>query len=178
MRDQDKLRRAFETKQWTDELEQEARALASRFPKDADALLWAGAACTHASPKGQLRGRAGRRCNLEDGERYLLRCVDLSDSECIAQWVLVQNLALQYGREAESAKRLVLHLQKGVGPLEPAILLKTAEIVCQALDQRGLNVCREATGRDVLDATKQRLPQQTLEELKITFTQPVWRTRQ
>ena len=177
MREQDTLRRAFETKQWTEELEQDARTRASKFPKDADALLWAGAACTHASPKGQLRGRAGRRCNLEDGERYLLRCIDLSDKECIAQWLLVQNLALQYGREAESAKRMVLHLQKGVGPIDPAILLETAEIVHRALDQRGLNMCKDAVGRDVLEATRQRAPQQTLEELKITFTQPVQRTR-
>lgn len=177
LREEIEVRTAFETRQWTDDIEQAARKMAARSPKDANALLWAGAACTHASPKGQLRGRAGRICNLEDGERYLLRSIDLSGREGIARWLLIQNVAMQHGREAEAGRLLVTTVQEGSGSIEPAMLLETVQNVCTALDKRSMDKCKEAVGREVLEATKGRVPRRTVEELKITFTRPVKRTQ-
>ncbi|CAL8471504.1 g11046 [Coccomyxa elongata] len=53
-------------------------------------------------PEGQLHGRRGRRCVLEDGERLLLLCLDIRPSCIEARNVLMQNLILQNrGRELE-----------------------------------------------------------------------------
>ena len=44
-------------------------------------LCQAGRCSERSAPKGQLAGRAGRKCLLEDGERYLSRAMDASGEE-------------------------------------------------------------------------------------------------
>lgn len=57
---------------------------------------------TFNHPPGQLYGRAGRRCTLEDGERTLLRCIDLRPSDPEAWIMLFKNIYAQNrGREQE-----------------------------------------------------------------------------
>ncbi|KAK9918735.1 hypothetical protein WJX75_006412 [Coccomyxa subellipsoidea] len=59
-------------------------------------------AYTLKHPEGQLHGRRGRRCVLEDGERLLLLCLDLRPSCIEARMLLMQNLITQNrGREDE-----------------------------------------------------------------------------
>jgi hypothetical protein len=53
-------------------------------------------------PDGQLQGRAGRRCTLEDGERYLSRACAARPSDLRAHLLLLRNLMRQaMGRERE-----------------------------------------------------------------------------
>jgi hypothetical protein len=55
-------------------------------------LLRCGEAGTNAAPRSQLRGRAGRKCLLEDGERYLRRAIELDGTRPEAYAVLAHNL--------------------------------------------------------------------------------------
>ncbi|GAQ78129.1 hypothetical protein KFL_000080330 [Klebsormidium nitens] len=65
-------------------------------------LLRCGEAGTYAAPTGQLRGRAGRKCLLEDAERYLRRAVELDGTRPEAYAVLALNLVeMGRGRERE-----------------------------------------------------------------------------
>ncbi|KAK9829146.1 hypothetical protein WJX72_004155 [[Myrmecia] bisecta] len=58
--------------------------------------------CTFEHPTGQLHGRAGRRCVLEDGERMLRRCIAAAPSAVAPRLLLMHNLTKQNrGREAE-----------------------------------------------------------------------------
>jgi len=67
-----------------------------------EALLEKGRANTLDHPSGQLLGRAGRRCALEDGERFLERAVRARPSDLRARVLLLRNLMRQAtGREAE-----------------------------------------------------------------------------
>eukprot|EP00884_Botryococcus_braunii_P016547 jgi/Botrbrau1/3576/Bobra.0078s0031.1 len=51
---------------------------------------------------GQLYGRAGRRCTLEDGERILDRCISLYPESLEARLMMAHNLTRQNrGREQE-----------------------------------------------------------------------------
>ncbi len=50
---------------------------------------------TFHHPAGQTKGRAGRRCVLEDGERTLLRCISLDRYDMRARVMLMQNLTRQ-----------------------------------------------------------------------------------
>jgi hypothetical protein len=38
---------------------------------------------TFHAPTGQLHGRAGRRCTLEDGERMLDRCIQVGSAAAV-----------------------------------------------------------------------------------------------
>lgn len=54
---------------------------------------------TFDHPRGQTRGRAGRRSVLEDGERILLRCIAIApDHDLRPQITLMHNLTLQNRR--------------------------------------------------------------------------------
>jgi hypothetical protein len=69
---------------------------------DYEALLEKGRADTLEAPAGQLHGRAGRRCTLEDGERILLRAVAARPTDLRARVLLLRNLMRQaMGRERE-----------------------------------------------------------------------------
>jgi hypothetical protein len=69
---------------------------------DYEAVLDKGRASTLSHPPGQLQGRAGRRCALEDGERYLERCVAARPADLRAHVLLMRNLMRQAtGRERE-----------------------------------------------------------------------------
>eukprot|EP00898_Chlorokybus_atmophyticus_P006131 jgi/Chlat1/6519/Chrsp45S05999 len=59
----------------TEEVERALRQEALLNPTSFDALLRAGVWCTMHAPRGQLYGRAGRRCALEDAERFLARAI-------------------------------------------------------------------------------------------------------
>ncbi|KAK9861205.1 hypothetical protein WJX84_007839 [Apatococcus fuscideae] len=63
-------------------------------------LLEKARACTYDAPTGQLQGRAGRRCILEDGERMLLRCIRLQPQAAPPYLLLLANLGLQ-GRQGQ-----------------------------------------------------------------------------
>jgi hypothetical protein len=65
-------------------------------------LLEKGRAATMDAPSGQLQGRAGRRCTLEDGERYLSRAAAARPADLRAHLLLLRNLMMQaMGRERE-----------------------------------------------------------------------------
>ncbi|KAL3142673.1 hypothetical protein ABBQ38_002979 [Trebouxia sp. C0009 RCD-2024] len=67
-----------------------------------DALLQKGKHWTFDAPEGQLLGRAGRRCVLEDGERALLTCIVMRPEALSPRVLLMTNLILQNrGRERE-----------------------------------------------------------------------------
>jgi hypothetical protein len=69
---------------------------------DYEALLEKGRTDTLEAPAGQLHGRAGRRCTLEDGERILLRAVSARPTDLRARVLLLRNLMRQaMGRERE-----------------------------------------------------------------------------
>eukprot|EP00270_Netrium_digitus_P008952 TRINITY_DN2705_c0_g1_i1.p1 TRINITY_DN2705_c0_g1~~TRINITY_DN2705_c0_g1_i1.p1 ORF type:complete len:161 (+),score=50.61 TRINITY_DN2705_c0_g1_i1:51-485(+) len=62
----------------------------------------AGLVSMKCAPAGQLGGRAGRKCVLEDAERFLSRALDLSPSFLPAYAVMAKALLLMgRGREAE-----------------------------------------------------------------------------
>lgn len=75
-------------------------------------MLEKGMHCTYHHPHGQLHGRAGRRCVLEDGERFLLRCISLKPAAVQPRLVLMDNLLLQNrGREKEVPELVMGTLQ-------------------------------------------------------------------
>jgi hypothetical protein len=54
------------------------------------------------APAGQLRGRAGRKCLLEDGERFLIRAIESAPGWPPAYAELTKSLQLMgRGRELE-----------------------------------------------------------------------------
>lgn len=64
--------------------------------------LQAGRCCLKSAPAGQLGGRAGRKCTLEDGERFLLRAIEIAPGWPLAYAELMKCLALMgRGREQE-----------------------------------------------------------------------------
>ncbi|CAI5471163.1 unnamed protein product [Closterium sp. Yama58-4] len=70
-----------------------------------DAWLWyqAGRSGEQAAPKGQLAGRAGRKCMLEDSERFLLRAMELAPAWPLPYASLINALiAMGRGRENEA----------------------------------------------------------------------------
>ncbi|CAI5513179.1 unnamed protein product [Closterium sp. Naga37s-1] len=70
-----------------------------------DAWLWyqAGRSGEQAAPKGQLAGRAGRKCLLEDSERFLLRAIELAPTWPLPYASLINALvAMGRGRENEA----------------------------------------------------------------------------
>ena len=83
-------------------VEQFARSRALEKKENASALLIAGLACTMSAPRGQLYGRAGRKCHLEDGERYLERAIRISGEHP----VLVAALCLNYNMQRRGKEAL------------------------------------------------------------------------
>lgn len=81
-----------------------------------EALLEKGRADTLDAPAGQLQGRAGRRCTLEDGERRLMRATGARPGDLRPHLLLLRNLMRQaMGRERE-VPGLALHaLREAVG---------------------------------------------------------------
>lgn len=64
--------------------------------------LQAGQCCMKSAPAGQLGGRAGRKCTLEDGERILERAIQIAPGWPLAYVELIKCLALMgRGREQE-----------------------------------------------------------------------------
>ena len=65
--------------------------------------------CIFSAPKGQLLGRAGRRCTLEDGERHALRAVAARPARAAeARLLLARSLVAQSrGREIEVPRMVV-----------------------------------------------------------------------
>eukprot|EP00850_Spirogloea_muscicola_P018087 SM000162S02365 [mRNA] locus=s162:114030:117868:+ [translate_table: standard] len=61
--------------QWTDALNRLRRLVGIRS-KSLWTYLQAGMCSLKSAPRGQLHGRAGRKCLLEDGERFLLQALD------------------------------------------------------------------------------------------------------
>lgn len=59
--------------------------------------------CIFSAPQGQLLGRAGRRCTLEDGERHALRAVTARPARAAEARLLVARslVAQSRGREIE-----------------------------------------------------------------------------
>ena len=68
--------------------------------------------CIFCAPQGQLLGRAGRRCTLEDGERHALRAVASRPARAAeARLLLAQSLVAQArGREIEVPRMVVVAL--------------------------------------------------------------------
>ncbi|CAK9218111.1 unnamed protein product [Sphagnum troendelagicum] len=65
-------------------------------------LLQAGQCSMLGAPAGQLRGRAGRKCLLEDGERFLIRAIESAPGWPPAYAELTKSLQLMgRGRELE-----------------------------------------------------------------------------
>ncbi|CAI5958179.1 unnamed protein product [Closterium sp. NIES-65] len=75
-----------------------------------DAWLWyqAGRSGEQAAPKGQLAGRAGRKCMLEDSERFLLRAIELAPAWPLPYASLI-NALIAMGRGREEEAPAVLH---------------------------------------------------------------------
>ncbi|CAI5524858.1 unnamed protein product [Closterium sp. Naga37s-1] len=75
-----------------------------------DAWLWyqAGRSGEWAAPKGQLAGRAGRKCMLEDSERFLLRAIELAPAWPLPYASLI-NALIAMGRGREKEAPAVLH---------------------------------------------------------------------
>ncbi|CAI7873304.1 unnamed protein product [Closterium sp. NIES-54] len=70
-----------------------------------DAWLWyqAGRSGEQAAPRGQLAGRAGRKCMLEDSERFLMRAIELAPTWPLPYASLINALiAMGRGRENEA----------------------------------------------------------------------------
>eukprot|EP00850_Spirogloea_muscicola_P002575 SM000010S04213 [mRNA] locus=s10:195578:199079:- [translate_table: standard] len=61
--------------QWTDALDRLRRLVGIRS-KSVWTYLQAGTCSLKSAPSSQLHGRAGRKCLLEDGERFLLQALD------------------------------------------------------------------------------------------------------
>lgn len=102
---------------------------------DYEALLEKGRERTMDAPRGQLLGRAGRRCTLEDGERYLLRAARERPRDLRARLLLLRNLMRQaMGREREvpglalEALRQAVDASSGMGAAE-----------AEAADREGAN---------------------------------------
>lgn len=78
-----------------------------------DALLQKGKHWTFDAPEGQLLGRAGRRCVLEDGERALSTCISMRPEALSPRVLLMTNLILQNrGREREVPLLAIQTLKK------------------------------------------------------------------
>lgn len=76
-------------------------------------LLQKGKHWTLDAPEGQLLGRAGRRCILEDGERALLTCTSIRPEALSPRILLMTNLVLQNrGREREVPVLAIQTLKK------------------------------------------------------------------
>ncbi|DBA81789.1 hypothetical protein WJX77_000162 [Trebouxia sp. C0004] len=76
-------------------------------------LLQKGKHWTLDAPEGQLLGRAGRRCVLEDGERALLTCMGMRPEALSPRILLMTNLVLQNrGREREVPVLAIQTLKK------------------------------------------------------------------
>lgn len=165
----ERIRSMHKGRLWTDELEKEAREAAKGQSFDSQALLWAGAACTFASPKGQLKGRGGRRCNLEDGERYLLRSIAQSKDPLLARCLLVQNISMQHGRETEAGNLLLQMVREGVFELEMDLLLETSRCVCEAFEMRNLKSLKENIGREILQSVYGKASDDSVKKLKMAF---------
>ena len=60
------------------------------------------AECIHDAPRGQLLGRGGERCTLEDGERHARRAATLRPHAAEAAELVVEALAKQRGREQDA----------------------------------------------------------------------------
>lgn len=88
-------------------------------------------ACLSSAPAGQLLGRAGRRCTLEDAERHALRAVASRPSRAAeARLLLARSLVLQArGREIEVPRMVVEALRAtevGFLDVETAVALVEA----------------------------------------------------
>lgn len=82
-----------------------------------EALLEKGRAFTLDAPPGQLLGRAGRRCTLEDGERILARAARAKPGDLRARVLLLRNLMCQaMGREREVPGLALEALREAVAP--------------------------------------------------------------
>ena len=70
--------------------------------------------CIFSAPQGQLLGRAGRRCTLEDGERHALRAVASRPTKAAeARLLLARSLVAQArGREIEVPRMVVEALRE------------------------------------------------------------------
>lgn len=78
-----------------------------------DTLLQKGKHWTLDAPEGQLLGRAGRRCVLEDGERALSACISMRPDTLSPRVLLMTNLILQNrGREREVPLLAIQTLKK------------------------------------------------------------------
>ena len=58
--------------------------------------------CVHDAPTGQLLGRGGERCTLEDGERHARRAATLRPHAAEAAELVVEALSKQRGREQDA----------------------------------------------------------------------------
>ncbi|KAG0556817.1 hypothetical protein KC19_11G081100 [Ceratodon purpureus] len=71
----------------------------------------AGRCCMKSAPAGQLGGRAGRKCTLEDGERFLLRAIEMAPGWPLAYAELMKCLELM-GRGREQEVSQVMEVMK------------------------------------------------------------------
>lgn len=94
-------RKLIEEEKWAEALPP-LRRLAGLRPSSFWTFYEAGRCTNESAPKGQLAGRAGRKCLLEDGERFLRRAVELAPHWPPSYAQLAKNLiAMGRGREEE-----------------------------------------------------------------------------
>lgn len=116
----------------------------TRTDVDYERILEAARQCTFNHPGGQTYGRAGRRCVLEDGERSLMRCIDLQPEDPRGWLLMAQNLTRQNrGREQEVPSIVMDGLRcsrlRGcrAGSEEACIALEAIQLAIDALTTNG-----------------------------------------
>lgn len=130
---------------------------ATEVPPPSDAFDYAlrrARECIFEHPRGQLQGRAGERCTVEDGERHARRAATLRPADPHAATLVVTALSLQRGREddavAVAADALARCDGLRAGPGAAAAARAVAAAALGAVKRRGGDVA--AAGRELAAA--------------------------